>query len=152
MRVFLLGLLMICQVALAEEDKETIENIVQNWTIGWKSCDSQLATEGFAEDIDWINAFGVQIKGRQGIKEFLDWVFSLENAKERENSEAITLIRFIRPDIALVYTDFHVEKQKYLSGESMSDRHGHMLRVMSKENHDWQIVSMMIMDEKPSAP
>jgi len=151
----ILVVLMICPIAatevsleIREKDEKAIKQIVENWIVGWESCDSQLAIEGFAEDADWMNAFGIKKNGREELKEFLDWVFSLQNAKERKNSETITLIRFIRPDVALVYADFHVEKQRYLNGEEMADRIGHDIRVMVKENDKWKITSMFIMDEK----
>jgi uncharacterized protein (TIGR02246 family) len=149
------GALMMCQIAAAElplekreKDEKAIKQIVWNWIAGWERCDSQLAIEGFAEDADWMNAFGIKKNGRKELKEFLDWVFSLPNAKERKNTETITSIRFIRPDVALVYADFLVEKQRYLNGEEMADRVGHDIRVMLKENDKWEIVSMLIMDEK----
>lgn len=133
---------------ITAEDEKLIRQIVGNWLAGWESCDSELATEGFADDADWMNAFGIKKKGKTQIKQFLDWAFSLPNAKERKNSGEISSIRFIRSDVALVYEDFHVEKQRYLTGEEMVDRHGHMIRVMVKENGQWQIASMLIMDEK----
>lgn len=151
----ILGMLMIGQITAGQisseteqENEKAIRKIVENWTIGWNSRDSKLVMDGFAEDVDWMNAFGVKKKGREELKAFLDWVFSLDNSKERENSEVITLIRFIRPDVALVYADFFVKKQRYLTGEEMADRKGHNLRVMVKGKDQWQIASMLIMDEK----
>lgn len=146
----------VCQMNAIEvtlgtsEDERAIQQLVEAWTNGWQGCNSQVATEGFTENTDWLNAFGVKKKGREEVEEFLDWVFSLPNAKERKNSETLNLIRFIKSDVALVYCDFQVEKQRYVTGEEMGSRKGHDLRVMVKENGKWQIASMFIMDEKPS--
>lgn len=144
---------MIPQLLMGQsEDQNVIRQITENWISGWQTCNSALAVEGFAEDVDWVNAFGVKKRGREEVQAFLDWVFSLPNATERKNSEKITSIRFIRSDVALVNSDFQVEKQRYVTGEEMPDRKGHAIRVMTKEEGLWQIVSMMIMDEKPSRP
>lgn len=144
---------MIPQLLMGEsKDENVICQIAENWSIAWQTRNSELAVAGFAEDADWINAFGVKKKGREELKAFLDWVFSLPNATERKDSEEITLVRFIRPDVALVYSDFQVEQQRYVTGEEMPDRNGHTIRVLTKEEGLWQIVSMMIMDEKSSRP
>ena len=153
MKKILLILFMIPQLLMGQsEDQNVIRQITENWISGWQTCNSALAVEGFAEDVDWVNAFGVKKRGREEVQAFLDWVFSLPNATERKNSEKITSIRFIRSDVALVNSDFQVEKQRYVTGEEMPDRKGHAIRVMTKEEGLWQIVSMMIMDEKPSRP
>lgn len=135
--------------ASIEEDEKAIQQIVENWMLGWSSCNAKLAVQGFAEDIDWINAFGVKKKGREEVQKFLSWVFSLPNAKERKDTETITLIRFIRPRVVIVYSDFHVGMQKYLTGEETENREGHIIRVLVKDERKWEIVSMFMM-EKPN--
>jgi uncharacterized protein (TIGR02246 family) len=147
--LFVFALLSLYRVTAMEreEDEKAIQQIVENWINGWASCDAQLAVEGFAEDIEWLNSFGVKKKGSEETKKFLDWVFSLPNAKERKNSETITSVKFIRPEVAVVYSDFHVELQRYLTGEEMADRDGHAIRIFVKEEEKWQMVSMLMVDE-----
>lgn len=153
-KIAILILMLACKISAHErkDDEQAIREVVESYLTAWRSCNTQLIVEAFTDDADWINSFGVKKKGRQELASFLDWIFSLPNAKERKDSEIITDIRFIRTDVALVSSDFHVEKQKYTTGEEMANRKGHILRVLVKEDEKWQIISMMIMDEKPRLP
>lgn len=133
-------------------DEEAIKQAVANWDTGWKEGQAQLVAMDYAEDADWLNAFGVQKKGRAEIQEFLAALFSRPEFQSRRDTRPAPAIRFIRPDVALVYADFHTVGQTSASGKEYALRKGHTLRVMAKEAGKWVIVSHFIMDEKERLP
>lgn len=129
-------------------DEELIRQAVAHWERGWKEGNAQLATLDYAEDADWLNAFGVQKTGRAAIQQYLADLFSRPEFRARHDTLAAPSIKFLRPDVALVYADFQTVGQKSESGKEYPLRKGHTLRVMTKENGRWVIVSHFIMDEK----
>jgi hypothetical protein len=59
-------------------------------------------------------------------------------------------VRFVRPDVAVVYTTFEVVGQRTASGQEIPRRHGHACRVLNKDNGRWLIISHFFMDENES--
>jgi uncharacterized protein (TIGR02246 family) len=133
------------------EDEAAIRRILANWDRGWDGFDARLAAMDYADDADWLNAFGRKKKGRAELQQFLAELFVRPDMKAARFTTTSVSIRFIRPDVAVAYTDFVGVGQKTLSGKEMGKRVGHQIRVLSKEGGKWVIVSHQIMDERERA-
>jgi uncharacterized protein (TIGR02246 family) len=134
------------------EDENAIRGILKNWDRGWNEFDAKLAAMDYADDADWLNAFGRKKKGRTELQKFLTELFVRPDMKTARFTTTSISIRFIKPNVALAYTDFEGIGQKTLSGKEMGKRIGHQIRVLIKENGKWIIVSHQIMDEREHLP
>ena len=134
------------------EDENAIRRILANWDKGWNEFNAQLAAMDYADDADCLNAFGRKKKGRDELQKFLTELFVRPDMKTARFTTTSISIRFIRPDVAVAYTDFEGVGQKTLSGNEMGKRVGHQIRVLKKENGRWIIVSHQIMDERERLP
>ena len=130
------------------EDEAAIRQIVANWDKGWKDFDAQIATRDYADDADWINAFGVAEKGRAEIQKYLAEIYTRAGIRSRKSLPSTVSIRFIQPDVAVVSAFMETVGQKAENGNAYATRKTHSLRVMIKQAGKWLIVSHQIMDEK----
>lgn len=130
------------------KDEEAIKQVIANWDKGWKEFDAQLATQDYAEDADWTNAFGVARKGRSEIHKFLADTFTRPDMRSRRSTPSTVVIRFVRPGVAVITSKRETVGQGTVSGGVYPTRKTHDLRVMVKEKGGWLVVSHLIMDEK----
>ncbi len=136
----------------SSEDEKAIQQVIQNVSRGGAEANAKLATMDYAEDADWMNAWGMRWKGRKVLESFQASRFKNPNYKERRVTLKEPEIRFIRPDVALVHRYAETEGQKDANGQEMPKRRTHGFHVLTKENGKWLIVSTIYMDEKDRAP
>ena len=105
----------------------------------------------FAADVDWTNAFGRRLHGREELSQFWEQRRHDQNylaGKMTPGSERID-VRFVRPDVAVVHRYAEVVGQiDSTTGKVMPTRRNHCQIVASKEDGKWVIQSELIMDEK----
>ncbi len=105
----------------------------------------------FAADVDWTNAWGRRLQGREELSQFWEHGRHDPNyvaSKVVSSSERMD-VRFVRPDVAVVHR--YVERVGQIdptTGKAMPTRKVHDQIVVSKENGKWLIQSELIMDEK----
>ena len=129
-------------------EKQAIEAILENWNKGWQTKNAALATQDYAEDADFTNAFGMARHGRAEIEELLSEVFQLPFVIGAESETVEQSIRFIRPDVALTRSLVLRKGQKSPSGEDLGLRSTSSLRVFLKMGDGWRIVSHLISDAR----
>jgi uncharacterized protein (TIGR02246 family) len=134
------------------DEEVAIKQVIENWEKGWREVDAQLASQDYAEDADWTNAFGVMKKRRAQIREFLTHIFDIHPIRSMRISPSTVRIRSIRPGVAVVSSYTEVTGQKTASGNEYPTRRIHQLRVLIEEQGKWLIVSHLIMDEKEPLP
>ena len=159
--LFRLSTLVFVSVALAvgqatsqaaeQADEAAIRAIVSHWQQAWDNFNASVLDGDYAEDADWMNAFGAKEKGPTKIMSYMIEVLRRPSVAGRHTVWNEPQIRFIRPDIAIAYRDYQTVGQKTLSGKEMPQRNTHSTWVLSKENGKWRIVSQMISDDKPSS-
>lgn len=125
-------------------DSAAIMRAVEHWEQGWNEADVALATRDYAEDIDWTNAFGTRVQGRDSLTVRLGWILGHANITAGQSEYGYHDLAFLTPDIALLRSKAIVEGQRTMSGEPMDDRHIHHLRVFERRDGHWLIVSHLI--------
>lgn len=125
-------------------NEKAIKQVVDNWTNGWNSLDANLAVNGLAKDVDWINSFGLKKKGSEEVLKFLEWVFAYPPKKEIKHIELIKLLKFVRPRVVIAFTDFTSEIKDSYTSEISIDKQGNIIRVLVKENDKWEVVYMFV--------
>lgn len=54
--------------ALEQADRQSIQNIIQGYTDSWNQRDCKGFGDGFADDADFVNIFGMHFKGKADIE------------------------------------------------------------------------------------
>lgn len=118
---------------------------LDSWNEGWKTADAELAVQSYASDVDWTNAFGDRVVGRDSLEATLRFIFSLDFVMAGDSGEnEFADLTFLSPDIALLRSKLVRVGQQMQVGETMPDRHVHHLRVYERRGDEWQIVSHLI--------
>jgi uncharacterized protein (TIGR02246 family) len=102
----------------------------------------------YADDADWMNAYGSKQRGAANIVAGMARLFTTSDVKERRTTWHEPRIRFIRADVAIVYADYETVGQKTRDGKEVPQRNTHSTWIMAKEKGKWEIASQVIMDNK----
>lgn len=137
--------------ATQQADEAAIRLIVSHWQQAWDSFNASVLDGDYAEDADWMNAFGAKEKGAAKIMSYMVEAVKRPSLAGRHTVWNEPQVRFIRPDVAIAHRDYQTVGQKTLDGKEMPQRNTHSTWLLSKENGKWRIVSQVISDDKPSS-
>jgi len=129
------------------EDEAAVRAIVNHWQQSWENFDASILAGDYADDADWLNAFGVRIKGGAKIVEFVSKVVKRPGVQGRHTRWEEPTVRFVRPDVALASRDYTTVGHKALNGQEMPPRNTHSTWLMTKDGGKWRIASQVISDD-----
>ncbi len=122
----------------SSKDEAAIRQVVQQVQDGWNAHDGKAFAAPFALDADYVVVNGMNMKGRETIEKGHTAIFSTIY-KDSRNAGTVKSIRFLRPDVAVVHTEWNL-LHDLSDGET---RKGHALNtiVMTKEKGKWSIAA-----------
>jgi len=130
-------------------DERAIQAILQELETAWNRYDSVSFAASFAEDANFIHIFGGQLDGRTTIEAGHRFIF---DTIYRGSHASFTLrsIRFVRPDVAVVFARAQV---KFTENNEAREIETRPTLVVVKEQAKWQIVAFQNtkISEVPSA-
>src|SRR6476469_303689 len=129
-------------------DEAAIRAIVNHWQHAWEKFDASVVRGDYADDADWINAFGVTRSGADKIVAQMATFLKNPAVQGRHTQWDEPRIRFLRSDVALAHRDYKTVGQKTLDGVAMPQRITHATWFLTKENGKWLIASQVISDDK----
>ncbi|HKV93355.1 MAG TPA: SgcJ/EcaC family oxidoreductase [Candidatus Angelobacter sp.] len=133
------------------EDEAAVRAIVLHWQQSWEKFDASVLQGDYADDADWLNAFGVRIKGGAKIVEFVSRVVKRPTVQGRQTTWDEPVVRFLRPDVAVAYRNYRTVGHKTLDGKEMPQRNTHATWILTKDSGKWQIASQVISDDNAAA-
>jgi uncharacterized protein (TIGR02246 family) len=133
------------------EDEAAVRTLILHWQRSWEHFDASVLQGDYAEDADWLNAFGVRIKGGARIVEFVSKVVKRPNVQGRQTTWDEPVIRFVRPDVAVAYRDYRTVGHKTPDGKEMPQRNTHSTWLLTKDGEKWLIASQVISDDNAAA-
>lgn len=118
-------------------DEAAIRENVRQMEAGWNAKQGSLFAKPFAEDADYVVINGRHFKGRTEIEKAHQRIFEtiFKNTTMRM---AIKQIRFLRPDIAVVHVNGHLdapENERELVADAL------MTMVMTRDKLGWKIAA-----------
>ena len=118
-------------------DERAIQAILQQIEAAWNAYDSVGIAALFAEDANFIQIFGGQLDGRTAIEAAHRVIF---NTIYRGSHASFMLrsIRFVRPDVAVVFARAHVKFKENNETREIDTR---PTLIVVKEQAKWQIVA-----------
>ena len=134
----------------APADQAAIRKIVDHWQQTWDKFDASVLAGDFAEDADWLNAFGVRLKGSAKILEFMTAMVKRPTVQGRKTTWDEPDIRFLRPDVAVAYRSYRTVGHRTLDGKEMPVRDTHATWFLIKDAGQWHIASQVIYDANSS--
>jgi len=118
-------------------DEQVIQGILQQIETAWNRYDSVSLAAVFAEDANFIQIFGGQLDGRAAIEAAHRHIF--ETIYRGSHARfVLRSIRFLRPDVAVVFARAHV---KFREGNEAREIETRPTLIVVKERHKWQIVA-----------
>jgi len=118
-------------------DEGAIQAILQQFETAWNVYDSVSIAALFAEDANFIQIFGGQLDGRTAIEAahrvIFDTIYRGSHA-----SFMLRSIRFVRPDVAVVFARAHV---KFKENNETREIETRPTLIVVKEQAKWQIVA-----------
>src|SRR5215471_16771700 len=93
---------------MATTDEQAIDNILKQLETAWNAGDSANFVAPFAEDANFIHIYGGQMDGRAAIEAAHRMIFDTIYKGSR-NRLTLRSIRFVRPDVAVVFVAAHLD-------------------------------------------
>src|ERR1700736_1866057 len=118
-------------------DEGAIQDIVKQLEIAWNARDSVSVAALFAEDANFIHIFGGQLDGRTAIEASHRHIFNTIYSVSHVNF-MLQSIRFVRPDVAIVFTRTHL---KFNEGNEIREIETRPTLIVVKAQAKWQIVA-----------
>jgi uncharacterized protein (TIGR02246 family) len=119
------------------EDEAAIHKVVGRLQDGWNKGDGKAFAAPFAEDADYVIVNGKRIKGREMIASGHQGIFDTVY-KNSHNTGTIQSIRFVREDVAIVHSQWHL---KFREGDTEREGTAMNTMVMTKEKGQWSIIA-----------
>ena len=118
-------------------DERAIQEILKQLEAAWNDYDSVRFAASFAEDANFIHIFGGQLDGRTTIEASHRHIFDTIYRDSRA-SFMLRSIRFVRPDVAIVFTRAHLS---FREGKELREMETRPTLIVVKEEAKWQIVA-----------
>jgi uncharacterized protein (TIGR02246 family) len=119
------------------KDDGAIQDILKQLETAWNAYDSVSFAAAFAEEADFIQIFGGQLDGRPAIeashRHIFDTIYKGSHA-----SFALRSIRFVRPDVAIVFSQAQVN---FHEGKEAREIKTRPTLIVVKQEATWQIVA-----------
>jgi len=132
----------------AATEEEAVKNVLNSFQDCWNRHDMEGFATLFAEDADFVNVRGMRWVGRAAIKEAHTQthagIFKASRITIKE-----TIIRFIKPDVAVSRSFWDLVGHTTPTGEPAPPRKGILTNVLVKQNDKWQIVVTQNTDIAP---
>lgn len=120
------------------EDEQAVRKLIKQLTDAWNVGDGDAFVASFTEDADYTVWNGVYLKGREAIARGHQQIFDT-TYKGTTNHMTVTSVRFLRPDVALVFARGFL---KAADGEQVGTSFGHGVKplfIMTKHEGRWRI-------------
>lgn len=118
-------------------DEGAIQDILKQLETAWNAYDGAGFAAAFAEDANFIQIFGGQLDGRTAIEAAHRHIFNTIY-KDSHASFVLRNIRFVRPDVAIVFARAHVSFQEGKEAREIETR---PTLIVAKQEATWQIVA-----------
>jgi uncharacterized protein (TIGR02246 family) len=133
--------------AAAVEDVRAITALVERWAGAFRAGDAGPLADDYADDAEWINAFGIARRGGPAIAAFLQELIGRATWAAATFTWSTPEVRFLRPDVAVAHDFVVIRGQRTPGGAEYPERRTHGQRVLTKDGGRWRVRAHLISDE-----
>jgi uncharacterized protein (TIGR02246 family) len=123
-----------------EADSAAVKKLFNDFNDAFNNHDAHAAAMLFTEDADYINIQAITTHGRAGVEEHLAPLFA-GRLKTVHRDVSLRAIRFLRPDIATVDSDYESSGTMTPDGAAMPPAKGLYDWVVMKQDGHWLIAA-----------
>ena len=125
--------------AQTKPDQDAVGKLPQAFSDAWDRHDGHALANIMADDVDFVTVGATWIHGRPDFDKYHTRLLS-----GRFSASTITplriVVRFLRPDIAVVHWSWKIEGDRNPDGTARRPRYGMMTMVAEKRNGTWLVV------------
>ena len=116
------------------EDEKAVRQVIAAMVESWNTHDMKAFAKLCAEDCDYVDISGADLKGRAEIERHHTQIHAGKYKDSHLTATSVT-VRFLRPDVALAHVGWEV-----LYGDG-NRRTAFQTLVLTKEGNDWLIAA-----------
>lgn len=134
---------------MADSAKEAIEQLLFKLESAFKNHDAEILREVYTDDVNWTNAFGNHIKGKEEVIQYLKGLFQEPRFTSGQlQGKPSADVQIISDDVVVVNTYAEITGQKTTEG-NIPLRRNHSMKVLVKtQDNNWRIAAEMYMDAR----
>ncbi|MEM1381720.1 MAG: SgcJ/EcaC family oxidoreductase [Pseudomonadota bacterium] len=135
----------------SEEDRRAISTLLTMTGQAWAEGDAKMFAKGYADDAEWMNAFGQIRRSASSIEAYLTELFAEapDGLGEDEAANFVPIsMRYVGDNVAIVHFATTSVRAGVLPGAD--ERRVHTTVVMEKRDDGWTIVHEHISDARPA--
>jgi uncharacterized protein (TIGR02246 family) len=136
--------------AMPDKDQEAIGTTLGDLLTGFSQRNADLLVGVYADDADWVNAFGSVKTGGPQIVEYLRGLFADANFDAGQPvAPPESRLRRLTDDVVIVSTHTKIGGQRLVGGGQIDLRDNFALHVLHRQpDGRWLIVSELFMDAR----
>lgn len=119
--------------------------ILDNFNAAWDSRDASRFVRDFAEDADFMQAFGRYRSGRADTEAFMRRFFSLQSGSFTSREVGVR-VRMVGDDVAFLEQELEGLGVRNADGSEQPPRRGQMMLVLRKTAAGWRIQHYRYLD------
>ncbi len=126
-------------------DQRAFRQILDNFNQAWATRDADVFVRHFAEDADFMQAFGRYYPTRETTREFIRFFFS-KQTEALKTRELGVRTRVVAPGIVFLEQEIEGYGVRNADGTEQPPRKGELMLVLRKRSARWEIVSYRYLD------
>jgi len=124
--------------AQTKSDEEAVRALPRAFCEAWAKHDGHQLAAIMAEDVDFVTVGGTWFHGRADFEKYHTRLLS-GRFRASSNTPLETVVRFVRPDEAVVHWSWTIEGDANPDGSPRPKRFGIMTMVVKKQNEQWLV-------------
>ena len=137
--------------AQTKSDEEALRALPRAFCGAWAKHDGHQLATIMAEDVDLVTVGGTWFHGKADFEKYHTRLLA-GRFRESTNTPLEIVVRFLRPDEAVVHWSWTIEGDKNLDGSPRPKRFGIMTMVARKQGGAWLVAVAQNTNAGPGAP
>lgn len=150
LRNLLLAVLVLSCAAHAQSrsDEAAVRNIPQQFAAAWNKHSGHELAKLMSEDVDFVNVGGDWLHGRTDFELYHSRLLS-GRFKESTFVPLETVVRFLRPDLAVIHLSWKIQGDKNEDLTPRKPRFGLDTFIVEKKDAGWMIIEAQNTNQMP---
>jgi uncharacterized protein (TIGR02246 family) len=137
--------------AQTSEDEKAVRDLPKEFASAWAKHDGHELGKIMAADVDFVTVSATWLSGRADFEKYHTRLLSGQ-FKDAVVTPLETVVRFIRPNLALVRWSWQVHGDKNADGSARPPRSGLMTMLAEKRKGTWLVVAAQNTNGGPASP
>lgn len=137
--------LVVAQLPDSTADQRAFRAILNDFNTAWNTKDPALFVKNFANDADFMQAFGRYFPSRAATQEFMGFFFSKQTGDFRTREVGVRT-KWISESVVFLEQELEGFGVRNADGTEQPARRGQMMLIVEKKPEGWRIRSYRYLD------